>query len=66
MKKFGSLRGSPEIAGCNAQNLSHMTRHMTLMRKASSLGNLSNGQAAMQQHGASEFDTALEDELMKR
>lgn len=56
----------PEIARCDAENPTHMPRHMALVRETSCLRNLGNGQAAMQQQGSSKFDPALNNELMER
>jgi hypothetical protein len=66
MEKLGALRSLPEITRCDAENPAHMPRHMALVREASRLRNLGNGQAAVQQQGSSKFNPALDNELMER
>ena len=66
LEKLGTLRGAWKIAGCNAENPTHMPRHVALVCKASRLRNLGKGQAAVQEQRSSKFDPALNNELMER
>ena len=66
MEKLRELTAASEIARCDAENSTHMPRHVALVCETSRLRNLGKGQAAVQQQRSSKFDPALNNELMER